>query len=216
MPRSAPWEESGAAGRSFSSYRLPQWPEARANLFRKDWRPFPRREVDVGRQEVHAARATSIADLPSSLVLPIHSDMAQSTAGGGKSIARWYRFGLARTPGQFASSNRSRGKHRRDLRLGHPRQRGQLSERKDIGPYPGVEELYLERPIRDWPFLPDKLIHAPVLHGSPAFGVDVDTMIGPGRCSIDLDAKANGLALDCGSQHKVKVAGMKPVGDAAR
>jgi hypothetical protein len=29
-------------------------------------------------------------------------------------------------------------------------------------------------------------------------------MIGPGRCSTDLDAKANGLALDCGS-HRLTI-----------
>src|SRR5205807_4420082 len=52
-------------------------------------------------------------------------------------------------------------------------------------------------------------------HAPPPFGVNVKAMVGPGRSTIELDAKADGVALGRRAQDEVKIAGVEAIGNAA-
>src|ERR1051326_9311767 len=87
-----------------------------------------------------------------------------------------------------------------------------LSEREDIGADAGIEEFDLERAVLDRSLLPDELIEARFLHAARTIGVHVGAMVGAGRHAVDFHAEANGVAFGR-RQHKINVAGMKPVAD---
>jgi hypothetical protein len=80
----------------------------------------------------------------------------------------------------------------------------------------GVEEFDLEGAVRHWPRLPDKLIASLFLHASPTSCVHVETVVRAGRRATDLDPEENGTAVQGRCQNKVKIAGVKTVGNAAR
>ena len=90
-----------------------------------------------------------------------------------------------------------------------------LSEREDIGPDSGIQEFDLDGSIADRPRLPDELVHTRFAHAPPPFGVNVKAMVGPGRSTIELDAKADGVALGRRAQDEVKIAGVEAIGNAA-
>src|SRR6476660_4324148 len=72
-----------------------------------------------------------------------------------------------------------------------------------------VEEPDLELAVGDGPGLPDQLIQALIDGLSVALGVDVDSMSGAGRFSVDEDPKADGRPSGRGSHYEVKIARVK-------
>src|ERR1035437_1202946 len=76
-----------------------------------------------------------------------------------------------------------------------------------------VKELDLECSIFHWPFLPDELIEAVLLHCSGTVAVGIDAMIVTWRGTVEFHGEADRLVILSDSQHQVKIAGVKAEND---
>src|SRR5262249_17352125 len=78
-----------------------------------------------------------------------------------------------------------------------------------------IEKLDFKLAIDDWSALPDQLVQALCGHRADASFVDVKSVSGARRLSIDQDTQFDGRSRRRGAHDEMKIAGMKAVHEAS-
>src|SRR5215204_5979378 len=84
------------------------------------------------------------------------------------------------------------------------------AEGEAISLHPRIEKLDLELPISDGLGLPDQLVQPLFADRAVALAINVCTVSGARRLSVDEYAKCHGSSSRWGSHHEVNVARMEP------
>src|SRR5258708_13144809 len=147
-----------------------------------------------------------------------------STAGSGTEWASSAEDGMARIP--MPPTNRTRAARKAAARQCRKTRRGlgfskfwvmDLSvsaEGECIGLHAGIEEFDLEAAVGDRTALPHELAHPLTPDDAIALGVDIGAMAVARRLAVDRHAKADRLAVRCGAEDEMQVAGMEAIDDA--
>src|SRR4029077_17220711 len=92
-----------------------------------------------------------------------------------------------------------------------PRRQSTKRERESL--HARIEKVDLELPIDDGPWLSDQLIQPLIGNRAVALFVNIGSVSGPWRLSVDEHAESRGSSFRCRSHHQVKIAGMKAACD---